>query len=84
MKKQFKIRSLLKAKKQKFDVPEVTPLMKGDCVCESPCNEYCSTNKKTETSKKIDDFSLVLLLLSEALEKQRNYVQPINTEPKQE
>lgn len=55
MKKPFKIRSLLKAKKQKFDVPKVTPLMKGDCVCESLCNEYCSAKKQT-LEYKINEF----------------------------
>lgn len=34
---------LLKNKKQKFDVvPRVSNLMNGKCVCETPCNEYCS------------------------------------------
>ena len=45
MKSKFqKIRMLLTRKKQKFDSPpKVSNLMNGKCVCETPCNEYCST-----------------------------------------
>lgn len=44
MKSRFqKIRMFLKRKKQKFDSPpKVSNLMNGKCVCETPCNEYCS------------------------------------------
>lgn len=44
MKSRFqKIRMFLKRKNQKFDSPpKVSNLMNGKCVCETPCNEYCS------------------------------------------
>ncbi len=82
---------MLKAKKQKFDVPQVTPLMKGDCVCESPCNEYCSNKKQISVSEIIDEIieevrksiannSKTLNIAENA----KINVQPINTKPKQE
>lgn len=38
-----KIRMFLKRKKQKFDSNlKVSNLMNRKCVCENPCNEYCS------------------------------------------
>ena len=48
MKSKFqKIRMLLTRKKQKFDSPpKVSNLMNGKCVCENPCNEYCSNTEK--------------------------------------
>ena len=53
MKSRFqKIRMLLTRKKQKFDSPpKVSNLMNGKCVCENPCNEYCSqkSNKDVHT-----------------------------------
>ncbi|ASD51651.1 hypothetical protein [Flavobacterium phage FCOV-F14] len=91
MRKQFKIRSLLKAKKQKFDVPQVTPLMKGDCVCESTCNEYCSNKKQInilggEDFLKISDYTIVVQKPKNMnpihIEFNQNYVQPINTKQK--
>ena len=42
------IRNFLKPKKQKFDsLPKITETMKGNCFCDSPCNEFCD-NKKEE------------------------------------
>ena len=47
----------LKRKKQKFDAPpKVSSLMNGKCVCEHPCNEYCSVIDLSKSEDKNSQF----------------------------